>query len=375
MVRAGLGPGWTCRFANDFDERKAAAYRANWGDGGELKVGDVRGVAVEDLPGRADLMWGSFPCQDLSVAGAGAGLRGDRSGAFFPFWKLVTELATQHRAPRIVAVENVRGTLTADGGEGFAAICEAYAGAGYCYGPLMIDAALFVPQSRPRLFIIGVAPDIRFDRRRIADAPTATFHTPGLVAAMQGKPRAVLWRLPSPVERSLGFASLIEDEVADRLWHSSRQTADLLGLMAPIHRAKVEAVRGAGGRTVGAVYRRTRRTPDGRRVQRAEVRFDGMAGCLRTPGGGSSRQTVLIVEAGEVRSRLLTPRETARLMGLPESYILPSNANAAYHLTGDGVVTDVVRHLARNLFEPLLANCSPSSDANTTRRQVPSLQA
>ena len=192
---------------------------------------------------------------------------------------------------------------------------------------------------------------------------------------MSGKPGAVLWRLPAPAERGPGFASLIEDQVAERLWHSSRQTADLLGLMAPIHRAKVEAVRGAGGRALGAIYRRTRRTPDGRRVQRAEIRFDGVAGCLRTPGGGSSRQTVLIVEGGEVRSRLVTPRETARLMGLPDSYVLPSNANAAYHLTGDGVVTDVVRYLARTLFEPLLANCSPSGDANTTRRQVPSLQA
>jgi DNA (cytosine-5)-methyltransferase 1 len=42
-------------------------------------------------------------------------------------------------------------------------------------------------------------------------------------------------------------------------------------------------------------------------------------------------------------------------MGLPDSYRLPHKYNEAYHLTGDGVVVPVVRHLAQHLFEPLLA--------------------
>ena len=74
---------------------------------------------------------------------------------------------------------------------------------------------------------------------------------------------------------------------------------------------------------VGAVYRRTRPDEFGIRRQRAEVRFDDVAGCLRTPSGGSSRQTILVVEGRTVRSRLLSPREAARLMGLDDSYELP----------------------------------------------------
>jgi DNA (cytosine-5)-methyltransferase 1 len=109
---------------------------------------------------------------------------------------------------------------------------------------------------------------------------------------------------------------------------------------------------------VGGVYRRTRPGADGTRVQRAEVRFDDVAGCLRTPAGGSSRQVILVVDGPRVRSRLISARETARLMGLSEGYRLPANYNAAYHLTGDGVVVDVVRHLARHLFEPILARTS-----------------
>ena len=380
MVRAGLGPGWACAFANDIDARKARSYRANWGDGGELTVGDVAEVRVDQLPGRADLMWGSFPCQDLSEAGAGAGFRGARSSAFFPFWKLVTSLAARGRAPRLVAIENVRGALTADGGASFAAICTAFAEAGYRFGPLMIDAALFVPQSRPRLFVVGVAPDVRVERERIAGFPCPPFHNPALVAAVAALPRAtrekaVWWSLPHPPVANPRLADIIESETPHRAWHSERRTQDLLDLMAPLHLAKVKALRAAGARAVGAVYRRTRRTSEGGKAQRAEVRFDGIAGCLRTPGGGSSRQTVLVIEEGSVRSRLLSPRETARLMGLADNYILPETANESYHLTGDGVVTHVVRHLAEALFEPLLVNCSAATALEGVRRRVPSLDA
>jgi DNA (cytosine-5)-methyltransferase 1 len=96
------------------------------------------------------------------------------------------------------------------------------------------------------------------------------------------------------------------------------------------------------------------RVEAGRRVQRAEVRFDGLAGCLRTPAGGSSRQLLIVVQDGEVRARLLAPRECARLMGLPDDYRLPPSATAALHLAGDGVVAPVVRHLAARLIEPVL---------------------
>ena len=120
------------------------------------------------------------------------------------------------------------------------------------------------------------------------------------------------------------------------------------------HRLKVEAAKRAGRRMVGGIYKRTRHDDDGAKVQRAEVRFDDVAGCLRTPAGGSSRQVIIVVDGNKVRSRLISARETSRLMGLPDDYKLPKNYNEAYHLTGDGVVVPVVRHIAHHLFEPLL---------------------
>lgn len=358
MARVGLGPEWACLFANDIDETKAATYRMNHGDDG-FRLADIAALGAADLPGRADLAWASFPCQDLSLAGAGAGLAGARSGTVHEFWRLIGDLAREGRAPRLVALENVCGAITSKGGRDFAALCAAFADHGYRFGAIVIDAALFVPQSRPRLFIIGIQADAPIAPELLAGRPTAPFHTPALTRAIEALPaslktQALWWRLPCPTDPAPPLTAILTDPSSDAGWRASHQTQQLLSLMAPAHRAKVDEVSLSGGRRAGAVYRRTRSEPDGGRRQRAEVRFDDLAGCLRTPGGGSSRQMILVVEGDLVRSRLLTPRETARLMGLPDTYRLPKSATDAYHVTGDGVVAPVVAHLRRALLEPLI---------------------
>jgi DNA (cytosine-5)-methyltransferase 1 len=360
MARAGLGSGWQCVFANDFDFKKGAAYQSNWDKGEQtvLKVGDIRKIETSDLPGTADLAWASFPCQDLSLAGGGAGLRGERSGTFYPFWDIVKLLIEEGRAPRIVALENVTGTLTSHGGKDFVAICQTFAKNGYRYGALVIDAALFVPHSRPRLFVVGVRDDVKIDESTVSPGPIEPFHTRGLQAAFDridedAKAKWLWWNMPTPAHRNTVFADLIEEKPDSVSWHSVAETAKLLGQMSPINLAKVEAAKRAGRRMVGTVYKRTR-NEGGVKYQRAEVRFDDLAGCLRTPAGGSSRQVIIVVDGDHIRSRLISSRETARLMGLPEHYILPKSYNEAYHLTGDGVAVPVVRYLAQYVIEPLL---------------------
>lgn len=351
MARLGLGEAWSCAFANDFDPIKAATYRANFADAADhFREGDVWKLEPGDLPGRADLAWASSPCQDFSLAGARAGLKGGRSSAFFGFWRLMEALDAAGRAPRLVVIENVVGLLTSRGGADFAALARALAAQGYVFGALEIDAGRFLPQSRPRVFVVA---------SRDAPPPGLTgdspFHTRAVRAAAGALPpelaaRWVWWGLPAPPARNTDLSALLEPDHA-AAWHTPAQTERLLSLMAPAHRAKLAAQR---GRAVGAVFRRTR-VEDGRRVQRAEVRFDGLAGCLRTPRGGSSRQAIVVVEDGRVRSRLIGAREAARLMGLPDGYRLPAPATGALHVAGDGVAVPVVRWLARELLEPLLA--------------------
>ncbi len=353
MARLGLGPGWTCAFANDFDPVKAATYRANFADAADhFREGDVWTLAPADLPGRADLAWASSPCQDFSLAGARAGLAGGRSSAFFGFWRLVEALHDEDRGPRAVVIENVSGLLTSNAGADFAALCGALAARGYRFGALEIDAARFTPQSRPRVFVVATREPI--PPALVGDSPFRTRAVQEAKARLPADLAALWidWRGEAPGTRNTDLASLLEPDDAVA-WHEPRTTDDLLALMGPLHRARVEALRGGGGRSVGAVFRRMR-VEGGRKVQRAEARFDGLAGCLRTPRGGSSRQTLVVIEAGQVRTRLLSPREGARLMGLPDTYRLPRAATSALHVVGDGVVVPAVAWLAAHILEPLL---------------------
>lgn len=358
MARAGLGKGWNCAFSNDFDHKKGASYRENWGSD-ELKVGDVREIKAAELPGQADLAWASFPCQDLSLAGGGAGLKGERSGTFWPFWSLVSNLNREGRTPKLVVLENVCGTLGSHGGRDFVAIANAFAAQNYRFGAIVVDASLFVPHSRPRLFVIGVKDGVEIPSELVGEEAGGSYHTRQLIDAYGRLPaksasRWIWWRLPTPAKRKKKFVDLLEEPLNESAWHIAQETSALLRMMSPLNLAKVNAAKKLGKRTVGCVYKRTRQTSEDGKVQRAEIRFDDMAGCLRTPAGGSSRQIIVVIEGTKVRSRLITARETARLMGLADSYILPKKYNDAYHLTGDGVAVPVVRFIAEHILEAII---------------------
>ena len=354
MARAGLGQGWTCLLANDFSQTKAQSYVENWG-ADDLIVGDVFDLDLDSVPGSADLAWGSFPCQDLSLAGSGAGLRGERSGAFWGFWDIVCGLDSQGRKPRTVVIENVYGALTANNGRDFDQILHAATAAGYVVGAMVLDAAHFIPQSRPRLFVLCVDEMMTLPGAVYGPGPMAPWHPEAIVRAYARLPLLARqawrwWNLPIPEQPVARLEDLIEREPQGVHWHSPNQTTKILAMMTERNRHKVLEAQALRRLKVGTIYKRTRLG-----VQRAEVRFDGIAGCLRTPTGGSSRQTIMVVDGDAIRTRLLSPREAARLMGLPESYRLPTRYNDAYHLAGDGVAVPVVAHIENNLLSPILA--------------------
>jgi DNA (cytosine-5)-methyltransferase 1 len=352
MARAGLGPRWACAFANDIDPMKARAYSDTWGKAG-LVVCDVARLKPSDLPGVANLPWGSPPCVGASEAGKGEGL-GPEAWAFLA---LMRALRQGDRAPRTIVVENVTGLLTSRKGQDFDAICNALVDAGYRFGAVVIDAAYFVPQSRERVFIIAVDAAAPLPVALVGNE-ASLFHSPALIAA------CARHHEPTPPTRNTISADIIEDEPTGVPWHTRAETDRLIGMMTPVHLDRLEAAKRAGRPMVGGLYKRTR-SERGVKHQRAEVRFDDVAGCLRVPSGGSSRQTVMIVDSDLVRSRLLSPRELARLMGLPDDYQLPTHYNDAYALMGDGVVAPVVRYLAEHVLESLvkavLANAVPGA--------------
>lgn len=288
MARLGLGEGFEYVAVVDWCPRKAATYRANFGD--EVTVADVANLA--NMP-EVDLAWGSPPCTDVSVAGPRAGIHGERSGAFWPWWSLVKGRA------RVVVLENVEGLLTA----GIDQVTAAMREAGYQVEVYQLDAIHWLPQSRPRVFV---------------------------VAHQRPHPRI---EIKVPRMRLTLLEDVLDEQGA---WWDPATVDRWVALMNHRHRSRFES-----GVTCAGF----------RRGRGVELRDDGVAGCLRTPSGGSSRQ--LVVSRG--RMRWLTGREGARLMGIPESYVLPVSETQALQLVGDGVAVPVVRALRQQVLEPLLA--------------------
>jgi DNA (cytosine-5)-methyltransferase 1 len=360
LARAGLGARWSCVFANEISEKKAHAYRLNFGPSPELLVEDIRGLKIDDLPAGAMLAWASFPCQDLSLAGKGTGLAGERSGTFWAFWGLMAGLSRRGSKVPLVVIENVAGLISANGGGDFRSLVEAVADAGYRTGCLVVDAAHFVPQSRPRLFIVAVAADQSIPEDLVSDRPMEPWHNQRVCRAVEAFPDAlrdrwIWWKLPRPKVRRVDLTALIMDQPENAQWHTRQETDRLLGMMSEVNLEKVRNAQAVGARVAGTIYKRIRIDPQGNRAQRAEVRFDQISGCLRTPAGGSSRQFVILVEGPSVRTRLLAPREAARLMGVPDAYVLPSKYNEAYHVMGDGLAVPVVQWLEAKLLRRVAA--------------------
>lgn len=361
MVNAALKSQWDCVLANDIDPMKCAVYGENWGQS-HLHQSDIAALSGELLKRELDLVWASSPCQDFSLAGKGQGLKGRRSGVFYHWMKLLSQGANAGFAPKLIAFENVTGLMSRAQGQDFTHVLNSISALGYRVGALEIDARHFVPQSRPRLFVIALRNDISVQGLSLA-APTGLFHTEKLrrfVHGATGLKREFIWWAHNPPALSTQSISDIVDRKPDTVWLSDAKVDALLAMMSEPSAARVATARRSGKREIGLLYKRGRSDETGKTRQRAEVRFDGIAGCLRTPAGGSSRQTIMFVKGNSVKARLLSSKEASRLMGLPDSYKMPKNYNNSYKVAGDGVVVPIVSYLDAQLFQPMLQNARGS---------------
>ncbi len=161
------------------------------------------GVLSEGLG--ADLLCGGFPCQDVSVAGRGAGLEGARSGLWGHMVRLVAECG-----PRWVVVENVPGLRV----RGADRVCAELEALGYAVWPLLVGAAhAGAPHLRQRVWVVAHA---------LADTPRARLADGerGAAGAAAGLPveRRGGWAAEPGVRRVAdGFSTRLERLTAERL--------------------------------------------------------------------------------------------------------------------------------------------------------------
>ncbi len=337
LVAEGLKGFFQTVWANDICEKKAKVFCANH-DRKIFHLGSIQDVKGADLP-PALLSWGSFPCQDLSLAGNMGGLSSSRSGLVWQWLRVMDELPNR---PALAVAENVVGLVSAAKGEHYQKLHNALVERGYQVGAVVIDAVHWVPQSRKRVFVIAVDSAI----------PTGQFetdhplwcHPDAIIRAAEKLNGWVWWNLPKPPESKKKIDEVIElSTPCDQPEKQQR----LLQLVPEKHREKM-IIAAKKGQAVFPGYKRIRH---GQQV--LELRFDGVAGCLRTPEGGSSRQFLVMNDNGSFKTRLLTVNEAAALMGAPKNYKLPGTYNDGYKAMGDAVAVPVTRYLAEHLLAPL----------------------
>lgn len=361
LMRMGLEKaGWKTIWANDIDSDKEAMYQRHFGDvDNHFALGDVHLIESRSIP-TVTLATASFPCTDLSLAGGRRGLSGTGSSAFWGFIDAIRNMG--RRKPPIVLLENVTGFLTSHNGNDFRDACVALNDLGYCVDAFIIDAVHFVPQSRQRLFVVG-------SKRQ----PSPQVEEPLSFFEGNGRPSAladfIFWHpeiqwairdLPALPAPEANLADIIETLPPDsKYWWSPERSDYLLNQMSKKHRATADEMIGGKKLSYGTVFRRVRQ---GRSM--AELRTDGVAGCLRTPRGGSGRQILFVAGGGRYAVRLLTPRECARLMGA-DSFKIDRNLslNKALFGFGDAVCVSVVEWIAINYLEPLRKEIHESRDA------------
>ncbi|MBI4306588.1 MAG: DNA cytosine methyltransferase [Chloroflexi bacterium] len=353
LVRMAIEPlGWQCCFANDISEEKASVY-THWFGSDHLAIEDVRDVQIEDVPAGVALFTASFPCIDVSLAGNRNGINGRHSGAVWPFLDLVARYSRRTgAAPRAVLLENVVGLIASNGGRDLAGVIRNLNQIGYRCDVVLVDAKSFVPQSRPRVFIIGLQDG----------DPTITRFPAGEESRL--RPAAVIKffrqnrdlcfgesSIPLPPRMPLIGLDSIVDWLAHNqaeLWWPPDKVARLISEMNPIHRERLRSLGRAQGPRYATMYRRVRQ---GRAV--GEIRADGIAGCLRTPVGGSSVQFLVEIDSDRIRIRPMTAIEYGRLQGVTLDLPAGFRERQGLHAFGDAVCVPAVRWLVGHAFQHL----------------------
>jgi DNA (cytosine-5)-methyltransferase 1 len=368
LVRMGLQPyGWQVIFANDISEKKYEMYKAFFLDAeAHYTIGDIFDVDPANVP-PATLATCSFPCIDLSLAGNMNGMiNGDHSSAFWGFIEILK--AQGESAPPLVLVENVPGWLYSNKGMDFRITVQALNELEYACDVFILDALRFTPQSRLRVFLVGTRLPVSYTTVELILTRPKSLLSDRLKKSIIAN-KDLRWfynEIPEPpILKSSGLAEIVEPiSDSDSRWWPDDEVKRHLAMMKESHRERAEQLAKGQQFSYRTFFRRRREEQ-----QRAEVRDDDLSGCLRTAVGGSGKQFLIRAGKSSIKMRVMTPREYARLQGVPDEYPITANGVQALTGFGDAVCVPVISWIAKHILNPLAENGSP-----LYQRQLPSAQ-
>lgn len=297
--QAGINPIW----ANEIDQYAAMTFQANH-PRTQLVIDDINNIHAQDIPCRVDILAGGFPCQPFSIAGYQRGFNDDRGNLFFSITRLIRELQTLNRQPRVVFLENVKNLLTHNNGNTFARIQQELQELGYFVFARVLNSKYYgnVPQNRERVFII-------------------CFLDPEAENIFQ-------WPDELPLTNVITNVVDWNAQVNQRYYYTPNvQAYPLLQQNVIQH---------------NVIYQ----------YRRVYVRANQGGVCpTLTANMGMGGHNVPIILDNMNRIRKLTPRECLLLQGFPQDFIIPQQLcdSRIYKQAGNSVSVPVIRRLAERI--------------------------
>ncbi len=316
--------GGQCVFTSEWDSYAQKTYAENY-PGGHGIHGDITRIDAAEIPDH-DLLLAGFPCQPFSIAGVSKknalgrahGFADETQGTlFFDVCRII-----ESKQPRAFLLENVKNLMSHDKGRTFDVIKRALDDLGYDIHTRVIDGAHFVPQHRERILIAGFrkADKVVFDWKALPLPPKGAHTLAEVLHRTDGREP----RLPWDGDRFFNHASQQVDPkytLTDNLWGYLQGYAEK-------HRAK------GNGFGFGLVYPHSVT-----RTLSARYYKDG--------------SEILLYQWIGKNPRRLTPRECARLMGFPDTFMISVSDTRAYRLFADSAVVPMISAAAK-LMAPSL---------------------
>lgn len=292
--------GAKCVYSNEWDEPVQKVYEKNFGD---LPEGDITKVDEKTIPNH-DILCAGFPCQAFSISGKQRGFEDSRGTLFFDVARIVRE-----KKPKIVFLENVKNFASHDNGRTLEVVRGTMEELGYQFHQKVLNSVNYgIPQKRERIYMVCFRNDLNIDKFSYPKPFKLQRHVEDFLLDNKDLVR------PLFVTRQDTYMNEKKDDV-----YSDK----------PIRLGIVNK----GGQ--------------GERIYSTK----GIAITLSAYGGGVFSKTGGYLIDGKTRK--LHPRECARIMGFPDSYIISDNMNQAYKQFGNSVVVDVLQLIAIEIGKSL----------------------
>ncbi len=296
--------GGRCVLTSEIDQKAMETYSANFSEDDDHHfIADVNKIYLQNLslrPESLDALVAGFPCQPYSIAGLRKGLQDDRGGEIFnSLVRILGELK-----PRSFLLENVKGIRNHDDGQTFRYMLERLEEAGYSLRHETLNSATHggVPQNRERVFIVGFRDSNCAER----------------------------FEFPSALPLQTNFRNLLERQVPQKYFYDNR-----FGAFPEIESKVIRN---------DTIYQWRR--------QYVRENKSGVCPTLTANMGSGGHNVPLVLDGQRVRK--LTPRETARLQGFPDTFKLPAISDShLYHQFGNSVTVPLIERIAESLMVAL----------------------